>query len=72
MNCYDCIVDGNTTPAVAICTSCGAGICGDHTRLETRDHAQAATPGNPSHHRTRSLICGSCDSCDSVLRTVAA
>ena len=40
-----------------------------HVRLETRDHTQAATPGNPSHHRTRSLIC---TGCDSVLRTVAA
>ena len=69
MNCYDCTGDGRTTPAVAICTSCGAALCGDHTRLETQDHTQAATPGNPSHHRTRSLIC---TSCDSVLRTVAA
>jgi hypothetical protein len=69
MNCYDCIGDGRTTPAVAICTSCGAALCGDHVRLETRDHTQAATPGNPSHHRTRSLIC---TGCDSVLRTVAA
>jgi hypothetical protein len=54
---------------VAICTSCGAALCGDHTRLEIQDHTQAATPGNPSHHRTRTLICASCDS---VLRTVAA
>jgi hypothetical protein len=44
-------------------------LCGEHTRLETNDHAQAATPGNPSHHRTRSLICGSCDH---VLRSAAA
>ena len=55
MNCYDCTGDGRTTPAVAICTSCGAALCGDHTRLETQDHTQAATPGNPSsppHPRT--------------------
>src|SRR6478672_8501794 len=57
MNCYDCTGDGRTTPAVAICTSCGAALCGDHTRLETQDHTPAATPGNPSHHRTRALIC---------------
>ena len=61
MNCYDCMGDGRTTPAVAICTSCGAALCGDHTRLETQDHSQAATPGNPIHHRTRALICASCD-----------
>jgi hypothetical protein len=69
MNCYDCIGEGRTASAVAICTSCGAGLCGEHTRVETNDHMQAATPGNPSHHRTRSLICGSCDS---VLRSAAA
>lgn len=69
MNCYDCIGDGRTTPAVAICTSCGAALCGEHTRLETQDHTQAATPGNPSHHRTRALICAGCDG---VLRGSAA
>lgn len=69
MNCYDCISDGRTTVAVAICTSCGAGLCGDHTRLEVHDQTQPATPGNPSHHRTRSLICASCDS---VLRMLVA
>ena len=69
MNCYDCIGEGRTTSAVAICTSCGAGLCGEHTRLETHDQMQAATPRNPSHRRTRSLICASCDR---VLRSVAA
>jgi hypothetical protein len=69
MNCYDCIGKGHTAPAVAICTSCGAGLCGEHTHLETQDHTAAATPGNPCHHRTRALICGSCDS---VLRATAA
>ncbi|HEY7815429.1 MAG TPA: DUF2180 family protein [Nakamurella sp.] len=61
MNCYDCAGDGRTTPAVGICTNCGAALCGDHARLETQDHGLAATPGNPTHHRTRALICASCD-----------
>jgi hypothetical protein len=69
MNCYDCTGNGHTTPAVGICTSCGAALCGHHTRREMHDQNQAATPGNPSHHRTRSLVC---TNYDSVLRTLAA
>ena len=69
MNCYDCAGAGRTTPAVAICHNCGAALCGDHARLETQDHSHAATPGNPTHHRTRALIC---TSCDMVLRVSAA
>ena len=61
MHCYDCNVDGRVTPAVAICTSCGAGICGDHTRMQSQDRSQTATPGNPSPLHTRSLLCVNCD-----------
>jgi hypothetical protein len=48
MNCYDCAGDGRTTPAVGICTNCGAALCGDHARLETQDHGLAATTA-PAH-----------------------
>ncbi len=30
MNCYDCAQAGLTTPAVAVCHDCGAGVCPDH------------------------------------------
>lgn len=30
MNCYCCIEQGIHFPAVAICRSCGAGLCLDH------------------------------------------
>ena len=33
MNCLDCASLGRHTPAVGICTDCGAGICADHARL---------------------------------------
>ena len=35
MNCLDC--HPHTTPAVAICGRCGAGICAEHV-VETEDH----------------------------------
>lgn len=68
MNCYDCLLDGRATPAAAICNNCGAALCVDHVQLKSQDHS-IATPGNPSHHRTRRLVCSGCDL--SLLRTVA-
>ena len=61
MNCYDCQLAGQTVAAAAVCTSCGAGLCASCVRVDSDDHAQNATPGNPTRHRTRSLRCASCD-----------
>ena len=61
MNCYDCLESGRVTPAVAVCTSCGAAVCANCVRRETRDTASPATPGNPVHHATRRLVCAGCD-----------
>jgi hypothetical protein len=33
MHCLDCATNGLERVAVAICVTCGAGICIDHTRL---------------------------------------
>jgi hypothetical protein len=30
MNCYECARDGSEQPAVAICLSCGVGMCMQH------------------------------------------
>ena len=32
MNCYECSKSGVDKPAVAICTSCSAGLCLEHLR----------------------------------------
>ncbi len=61
MNCYDCALNGNTTPAVAVCNDCGAGICLDCVRVEQTDHTHSSSPGVPTPHRTRTLTCASCD-----------
>lgn len=42
MNCYDCATAGTTSPAVAICHDCGAGVC--------LAHAAAV-----EHHLTRTV-----------------
>ena len=31
MNCYDCNSLGLTSPALAVCHDCGAGVCAEHT-----------------------------------------
>lgn len=36
MNCLDCAADGRTTPAVAVCHTCGAAACPDHAVV--REH----------------------------------
>lgn len=61
MNCYDCALNGTTTPAVAVCTDCGAGVCADCVRVEQTDHTHTASPGVSSPHRTRTMTCASCD-----------
>ena len=39
MNCYDCLNQGLTREAVAICASCGAAVCQNCTCLESVDPA---------------------------------
>ena len=58
MNCYDCQVTGSPTTAVAVCLSCGAGMCLAclvETSLELGGSASDAGS-------TRCLLCRSCAS----------
>jgi len=62
MNCFDCTVDDHTTTAaVAVCVSCGAGVCERHARLETRAMPQPASVGRHPVGLTRALTCPNCD-----------
>lgn len=61
MRCYDCMDRGVDAAAVAVCMSCGAGVCADCVRAESRGVDQHATLGRPSHAETRTLLCPSCD-----------
>jgi|SoiMetStandDraft_2_1073263.scaffolds.fasta_scaffold236982_2 hypothetical protein len=61
MNCFDCGTQGIREEAVGTCVSCGAGMCAAHARTEERQLEQHATPGNPVHASTRTLLCSTCD-----------
>ncbi|MFD6178716.1 MULTISPECIES: DUF2180 family protein [unclassified Isoptericola] len=51
MNCYKCATGfDRVTPAVAACSTCGAGACLEHVRVGAavvHEH----TPGNPTLYR---------------------
>jgi hypothetical protein len=34
MNCYECAKAGQQSPAVVICSHCGAGMCMNHLKEE--------------------------------------
>lgn len=63
MNCFDCAAYGITTPAVAICTDCGAGLCADHAQVEPRWLTRTmvinrvVTVDSPA----RTILCRTCD-----------
>ena len=62
MNCYDCAQAGLTTPAVAVCHDCGAGLCpghaisGQHTLTVVRATNWQA-PVDPPQRRIWCLTC---------------
>lgn len=33
MNCYECAIQGEPVPAVAICSHCNVGMCLEHLQL---------------------------------------
>jgi len=43
MHCYECAKRGGTEPAVAICWSCGAGLCLRHLHDAALDRAAGVT-----------------------------
>lgn len=61
MNCYDCLVLGRTTVAAAVCNSCGAGLCMEHTSDEYRLVHRLVAMGKATHDRkARVLLCQTC------------
>ena len=48
MNCYDCTGDGRTTPAVAICTSCGAASAATTPAWKSRTTPRRPPPATPA------------------------
>lgn len=57
MNCYEC---ARPNPAVAVCRSCGAGLCRDHVRVRGEELHEIVGPGPSRTARGRRLLCGVC------------
>lgn len=61
MNCYDCLLDGATTTAAAVCTRCGAGLCADHLRVTPETVHEPAGTGTSTHTPSaRRITCLRC------------
>ena len=61
MQCYDCAIEQRTTPAVVMCSTCGAGLCLNHLVLGHADEWET-TVGNPTVMRLpgRRFLCQTC------------
>jgi hypothetical protein len=62
VNCFDCATHDHTaSTAVAVCVSCGAGVCERHACMETRIVPQPASVGRHPVGHTRAVTCPGCD-----------
>ncbi len=63
MNCYDCATHDMTRPAIGICHDCGAGVCTDHARIETKYLTRLVPLGMPVavEPPARTIRCPTCD-----------
>lgn len=62
MNCFDCSIYGQSTPALGACTTCGAGVCADHVELATQELAHTNSPGGYTPKFIRAFTCAGCAS----------
>ncbi|WP_018549442.1 DUF2180 family protein [Streptomyces sp. LaPpAH-108] len=61
MNCFDCQALDTATAAVAICRSCGAGLCDRHAHPHPQALHRAAGMGTATRrHAARRLLCETC------------
>ncbi|NJP45812.1 DUF2180 family protein [Actinacidiphila epipremni] len=63
MNCYECDAQGHSTPAVAVCRTCGAATCAAHGQsspllLDRANGLGVATLRRPA----RQIHCATCAS----------
>ena len=62
MNCLDCALTGVTSPAIAICCDCGAGVCGEHAVVRNHHLTRTATINRiivvePPARAVRCVVC---------------
>ncbi|NEA59657.1 DUF2180 family protein [Streptomyces sp. SID13666] len=66
MNCYDCNkLTDRVTPAVAVCPTCGAGVCGEHANTVPNQLHRPMGMGLATLPRaTRRILCTTCISAE--------
>ncbi|MDO8143830.1 MULTISPECIES: DUF2180 family protein [unclassified Isoptericola] len=62
MNCFECATEHQaTTPAVTVCSQCGAGSCIKHTRAAHAHKEVYYSPGAPGERDLgRRMFCTTC------------
>lgn len=60
MNCFTCATSDRSTAAIASCTSCGAGVCPEHARVDAHERPYSPSPGIHTPHVVRAFICPDC------------
>ncbi len=71
MNCLDCAVQQHEAPAIGVCALCGAGVCLQCVRLDTRTMPTIGSPGVAVRRTTRSILCEPCAVVASTMHPVA-
>jgi hypothetical protein len=68
MHCLDCTTTGAPTPAVGICTTCGAAVCRGCVRVGFHPigHSAVFSSADLSVTETRQLACPACATALSV------
>ncbi|MFE2373839.1 DUF2180 family protein [Streptomyces sp. NPDC059398] len=65
MKCYDCHTSGRITPAIALCRSCGAGACADHSSVVPQTLHRINGMGVATLPRTaRRILCEVCSAAE--------
>lgn len=61
MNCYDCLVTDEATPAVAVCSACGGALCVHHAHLSPHVLHRLNGMGLATRPRVaRRFLCDTC------------
>ncbi|MFI1092105.1 DUF2180 family protein [Streptomyces sp. NPDC020917] len=61
MNCFDCATSDLATPAVAVCSGCGAAMCAEHATASPRSVQRPNGLGqSPMSRSARQIHCPTC------------
>ncbi|MGW6413164.1 DUF2180 family protein [Streptomyces vinaceus] len=64
MKCYDCAQEDRNVTAVAVCVSCGAAVCMDHSQITTGTNSRLVGLAGPSSFGTRRFTCVICEAAE--------